>query len=103
MNNQRGVTPFPHHVGCDECRRLKLCNFCGIPFERVRTGCTNARCINCHHLHCGPGGVNSPGHGSGLKPGQASEHHYQPGAGYAAHISGGVVDWLGREIDPVTE
>lgn len=66
------ITPFPHAVACPDCRDSKVCNFCGAPDPR----CTNGRCMKCHDGVCTPGGLDGPGHGSGLQPGQYSDAHY---------------------------
>lgn len=61
---------WPHGAGCEHCRKHKLCNECGKPwdYERLIGGlihsvhmhCTNGRCIDCHSTVCGSGPAHAP-------------------------------------------
>lgn len=68
------LNAYPHGVSCPECRRERRCNHCG-----AETGypCTNGRCSACHLDVCTPGGITTPGHGSGLPPGAGARHYVE--------------------------
>lgn len=43
---------YPHPGGCDACRVLQVCNYCGTNIARDYGRCTNGRCTACHRDIC---------------------------------------------------
>ena len=56
---------YPHAGGCTECRRERVCNYCGTDIKGDWGRCTNGRCTHCHTTVCTPGGAMSFGHNYG--------------------------------------